>query len=246
MSTTAPTIDSPRVASQDTRSVYRVVNIVATDYRCWEQAAAAGVAELAKSITDLRIARVVKNDVALHEDGTRSYRVKLAVSYRVDRQRVLGDGRITTVRRFLVLADQRAGNESLHRAIAERVSAGAAEFHLVMPVKLLGASAALWGDPISGYALAADDIGRADDEILEEARQRLHDALERIRQAGAAATGEISTRDPHAAALTVLERGSFDEIILSILPHNLSRWLHLDLPHRLAHHTQLPITHIEQ
>jgi hypothetical protein len=38
-----------------------------------------------------------------------------------------------------------------------------------------------------------------------------------------------------------LRNEQFDEIILSTLPHSVSRWLHLDLPHRVAH-LGLPLT----
>jgi hypothetical protein len=38
-----------------------------------------------------------------------------------------------------------------------------------------------------------------------------------------------------------LRSDEFDEIILSTLPHSVSRWLHLDLQHRVAHFG-LPVT----
>ena len=38
-----------------------------------------------------------------------------------------------------------------------------------------------------------------------------------------------------------LHDGDFHEIVLSTLPHNLTRWLHLDLPQRVEH-LGLPVT----
>ena len=42
-----------------------------------------------------------------------------------------------------------------------------------------------------------------------------------------------------------LHDDDFDEIILSTLPHSVSRWLHLDLPHRVAH-LGLPLTTVSR
>ena len=38
--------------------------------------------------------------------------------------------------------------------------------------------------------------------------------------------------------------GEFDEVIVSTLPKHLSKWLHLDLPHKVAHATGLPTEHV--
>jgi hypothetical protein len=47
--------------------------------------------------------------------------------------------------------------------------------------------------------------------------------------------------DPMDAIEETLPTGNFDEIMLSTLPHHVSRWLHIDLPRRLAH-LGLPVT----
>ena len=102
-------------AGPESQSVYRVIYVVATHPQGWEEATAVCVTEVAKTITDLRIARVAEKDVAVYPDGTHCFRVKLAVSYRVDRRRLLPGGQVTTVRRYLVLANQRCvepGNPS--------------------------------------------------------------------------------------------------------------------------------------
>ena len=37
----------------------------------------------------------------------------------------------------------------------------------------------------------------------------------------------------------------FDEVIVSTLPETVSRWLRLDLPHRLARALSVPVSQIE-
>jgi hypothetical protein len=55
-------------------------------------------------------------------------------------------------------------------------------------------------------------------------------------------TGSVSARhDPMDAIEETLRGGDFDEIIVSTLPHSVSRWLHIDLPSRVAH-LGLPVT----
>jgi len=44
-----------------------------------------------------------------------------------------------------------------------------------------------------------------------------------------------SRHNPYDAIEEALHDGQFHEVIISTLPHHISRWLHADLPHRLAH-----------
>ena len=41
--------------------------------------------------------------------------------------------------------------------------------------------------------------------------------------------------DPYDAVEEALHDGEFHEVIVSTLPRQLSRWLHADLPSRIAH-----------
>jgi hypothetical protein len=42
----------------------------------------------------------------------------------------------------------------------------------------------------------------------------------------------------------IRDRGPFDEIVLSTLPPGLSKWLKLDLPHRVSASFAIPMTHV--
>ena len=46
------------------------------------------------------------------------------------------------------------------------------------------------------------------------------------------------------AVADAVERQIFDEIIVCTLPSGVSRWIHQDLPHRLARRTGLPVDHV--
>ena len=48
--------------------------------------------------------------------------------------------------------------------------------------------------------------------------------------------------NPMVAIEKAVEEQQFDEIILSTLPPGISRWLALDLPHRVRRKINLPLT----
>ena len=76
-----------------------------------------------------------------------------------------------------------------------------------------------------------------------EAKQVLSAALPAIRETvGAPVEGDVSIRhDPMDAIEEALRSGSYNEIIVAMAPHGPLAWLHLDLPHRIAH-LGLPLT----
>jgi flavin-binding protein dodecin len=65
-------------------SVYKVIELVGTSTDSWERAAASALDQAASTLRDLRIAEVKQLDVALDEGGTKTYRVKLSVSFKYE------------------------------------------------------------------------------------------------------------------------------------------------------------------
>jgi hypothetical protein len=73
---------------------------------------------------------------------------------------------------------------------------------------------------------------------------RLQQELARLREAGAEADGEVVDPVPVDAIRKIASRQEADEVIVSTLPRRLSRWMAVDLPHRIRRATKLPVTHI--
>ena len=65
-------------------SVYRVTEVIGTSTESWEAAAANAVATAAKSVRDLRIAEVIRQDVSIEDGAVTNYRVRLALSFKYD------------------------------------------------------------------------------------------------------------------------------------------------------------------
>jgi hypothetical protein len=54
----------------------------------------------------------------------------------------------------------------------------------------------------------------------------------------------VGDPDPIVAVMDIWDPMKYDEIIVSTLPTGSSRWLGLDLPHRLEKLTSVPVTHV--
>ena len=65
-------------------AVYKVIEIVGTSPKGWEDAADAAIKRASQSLRDLRIAEVVKQDVQIEEGKIVAYRVRLNVSFRFE------------------------------------------------------------------------------------------------------------------------------------------------------------------
>jgi len=130
--------------------------------------------------------------------------------------------------RYLVVANRTLGGEHLLEEVRHRLSTGACRFHVVVPVT-----------PVSEHGMWNEGHSRI------EAEKRLEVELTRLRELGAEVTGTLGDPSPVLAIRDALMRqGSFDGIILSTLPPGASRWLKLDLPHRVERDFALPVTHV--
>lgn len=65
-------------------AVYRVTEVIGLSSEGWAEAAAAAVATAAKSVRDLRVAEVVRQDVTIQDGGVVNYRVRLAISFKFE------------------------------------------------------------------------------------------------------------------------------------------------------------------
>ena len=63
-------------------SVYKIIEIVGTSTVSWEEAAKFAVETASKSLEDLRVAEVVKQDVTIENGKVTGYRTRLTVSFK--------------------------------------------------------------------------------------------------------------------------------------------------------------------
>jgi dodecin len=65
-------------------SVYRVTEVIGVSSESWEAAARHAVETAARTIRDLRIAEVVREDVTIENGKVTGYRVRLNISFKYE------------------------------------------------------------------------------------------------------------------------------------------------------------------
>jgi flavin-binding protein dodecin len=65
-------------------SVYRVTEIIGVSTESWEAAAKSAVETAAKSVRDLRVAEVIRQDVTIENGAVVSYRIRLGISFKYE------------------------------------------------------------------------------------------------------------------------------------------------------------------
>jgi hypothetical protein len=117
----------------------------------------------------------------------------------------------------LVIANRTVDSPELREALVARCSRTPARFTILVPSAPAGRPLALAG---------------------------LNAALERLREAGLEVDGVLGDADPMIAIEESWNPAEFDEVIVSTLPTHTSKWLLIDLPHRVARITGASVTHV--
>jgi len=120
-------------------------------------------------------------------------------------------------RAVLIVANRTAATPALLAEVRRQASEGSCRFALLVPRPF-------WDADTEESAIT-----------LELAIPLLEEA------AGARVEGLVGAEDPFLAVSAALEAEPYDEIIISTLPVRVSRWLHIDLPARVAR-LGLPVT----
>lgn len=68
-------------------SVYKIIEIVGTSKKSWEDAAKNAVELTGKSLKDLRIAEVVKLDMQITKGKVAAYRARVSVSFKYQQKK---------------------------------------------------------------------------------------------------------------------------------------------------------------
>jgi hypothetical protein len=129
--------------------------------------------------------------------------------------------------RVLVVANKTAATPALLDAVRERASRGPCHFTLLVP------------NPAHGLHSVVDPEDQTQSEaeaVIELALPLLEDAA-----GGAPVDSMIGVPFPLDAVQDAVNLHGFDEIIISTLPTRVSKWLHLDLPRKVAA-LGLPVT----
>ena len=64
--------------------VYRVTEVIGVSSESWEAAARSAIETAAKTVRDLRIAEVIRQDVVIENGTIKQYRVRLGISFKYD------------------------------------------------------------------------------------------------------------------------------------------------------------------
>jgi hypothetical protein len=117
--------------------------------------------------------------------------------------------------KLLVVANQTVDSDELYTALHERAERGPLSVTLLVP-----------------------------QDMQEGLGHRVNAALDRLHAEGIEAEAMLGDVDPACAVIECWDPRRWDEVVLSTLPTGTSRWLKIDLPHRIARAVDAPVTHV--
>jgi hypothetical protein len=143
------------------------------------------------------------------------------------------------VARYLVIANQTLGGAELRATLDELTSGGDAAVHVIAPVSRTDGERDWEYPPTERTGPDAATVARW------LAQARLKREMDRLSAAGVDATGEVVDHDPVERIRESLAAQHYDGVVVATLPRPLSRWLLMDLPHRITRLSSVPVTHLE-
>ncbi|MBJ7329937.1 MAG: hypothetical protein JHC95_08580 [Solirubrobacteraceae bacterium] len=130
--------------------------------------------------------------------------------------------------KVLVIANETVGGSALlDEALSRHKADPETTFHLIVPQTR----------PRSGLVIY-------DDAVRHGAQVRVDLATTVMKRHGIDITGDVGDGDPFLAATDALREGGYDELLVSTLPENESRWLGRDLITRLEEAIDVPVAHV--
>jgi nucleotide-binding universal stress UspA family protein len=131
-------------------------------------------------------------------------------------------------RRILVIANETVGGAMLRNMILRKAEAVDEQVLVVVPAL---------NSPLRHWASDEDDARAA-------AAERLEASLQRLKEAGVDATGEVGDGDPLQAMEDALRTFGADEIVISTHPEGKSHWLERRVVEKARERFVVPITHV--
>lgn len=70
--------------AESAESVYKVIALVGTSSESWDKAAAAAIDRASQTLRDIRVARVIEQDIHVESGKPLTYRVKVELSFKYE------------------------------------------------------------------------------------------------------------------------------------------------------------------
>ena len=70
--------------AESAESIYKVVEVIGTSRKSWDEAAKNAVETASSTLRDLRVAEIVKLDMKVEEGRVRAYRARVLLSFKYE------------------------------------------------------------------------------------------------------------------------------------------------------------------